>query len=849
VNIRIDGLEEKFRIFNNDEIADALHCRIVELFSRSERWIPEALSLLLQLSDQPIQNSRIEDLELLKPEPLPPPPLTWADILAEDPLDYKDGLWDDIDYAAADSEHDSDKGTNTVSDTVEDGDDSDFDTSQYDLYTDINILDEPVSAPDWRQKEALQEYSAEYDVSAKTSKSIKLTEAQLMREVIFILLGLPTPIYRQKVEGSLGFQFLDIESEHMPQESLRHLLEEFANLSHSLATNRACIRRVEDVPLLQAFQAGLGSRMNIVEEALSGIQSNMIDPSRTCSISLLDLFNEVSLITRSTRQIATILTQLQSIPQAHMPFQLLEHLYDRTCLNHSVGDTEGYKDLANLFFDCFHVYLNPVRAWMELGELNKYEKIFFVKEGTHEAVPERLWQDQFQLIQSETGILSAPRFLHLAAKKVFTTGKSVNFLKRLGQYNPGRNLDLRQRQKLDFEIKCYATMDSLSPFSTLFDLSLERWIGNMHRSSSLNLREVLEKECGLMSSIVALEVIYLSSNGAISGDMMKVIFDRIDDGIEAWNDGFLLTELFQSVLGTHPAIEAHRLAVRRVGGSCHEMQNKRRSVKILDSFKVWYNLPWPVANVIKPEAIDIYQRVFVILIQTQRAKNILQRPHLMKRNPSPSTGKACESRLVYSLRQCLLWFTNSLLTYLTNSVLSVGIKEMRVAMSKAEDVDDMIAAHENFLTRVEKQCLISENLAPIHQAVISVLDLAILFSDAHASYEAQLTSSRLAKTAADAEHVSSNTQGKKENAVSESSDDDDDDDSDEDSNRVDLSYIPFEETSYAERLMNIQASFTKSLSFVIAGLYGVHRAGGEPCWEILANSLTAGLGKRNAQAV
>lgn len=805
--------------------------------------------MLLQLSDQPIHNSRIEDLELLEPEPLPPPPLTWADILAEDPLDNQDGLWDDFDYTAADSDNDSGQGAKSVSITVEDRDDPDFDASQYEFYTNINALDEPVSAPNWRQKLTLQEYSAEHDVYAKTSKSIKLTEAQLKREVIFLLFGLPTSIYRRKTEESLSVQFLEIESEHMPQESLRHLLEEFANVSHSLATNRACIRRVETVALLQAFQAGLGSRMNNVEEALSGIQSNMIDPWRSCPISLLDLFNKVSLITRSMQQIAAILTQLQSVPRAQLPFKLLEHLYDKTCLNHSVGDTKGYKDLADIFFDCFHTYLNPVRAWMELGELNKYEKTFFVRENTHEVVPERLWQDQFQLIQSEAGILSAPIFLHVGAKKIFTTGKSVNFLKKLGQHNPGRDFDPLQRQKLDFEIKRHETMDSLSPFSTLFELSLERWITDRHRSSSLNLREVLEKECGLRSSIDAIEVVYLNCNGAMSDDIMRVVFDRIDDGTEAWNDGFLLTELFQSVLGTHPVIEAHRLAVRRVGGSCHDMQNKRRSVKILENFKVWYNLPWPVANVIKPEAIDIYQRVFVILIQTQRAKHILQRPHFMKRKLSLSTSKVCENRLIYSLRQCLLWFTNSLLAYLTNSVLSVGVKDMRVSLSKAEDVDDMIAAHDNFLSRVEKQCLISKNLAPIHQAIISILDLAILFSDAHASYKAELITSRLARTSTDARHASSNAQRKNGNVASESSDDDDNDNDEEASNRVDLSYISFEETSYAERINSMHASFTKLLSFVIAGLYGVHRAGGEPCWEILANNLAAGLGKRHDHVV
>src|SRR5436190_20969782 len=82
----LDGLEEKFRVFNQDELADALRERLNKLSAISTKWTPDVLSLLLQLSDRPATNSRIEDLELLK-SPDIPPKLTWAEIFADDPLD------------------------------------------------------------------------------------------------------------------------------------------------------------------------------------------------------------------------------------------------------------------------------------------------------------------------------------------------------------------------------------------------------------------------------------------------------------------------------------------------------------------------------------------------------------------------------------------------------------------------------------------------------------------------------------------------------------------------------------------------------------------------------------------
>ena len=610
-------------MLNNDEIADALHDRIVELSPRPERWIPEALSLLLQLSDQPIQYSRIEDLELLRPEPLLPAPLTWADILAEDPLDNLDGLWDDVDFAATDSEEEIevlDHPDPTVGnpDTIDETEDSDFDASRYELSIESQMVEDLINEPYWGNKKILEDNPEKRIVFAKDCKSVKLTEAQLKREVIFMLLGLPTPIYRPKSEGSLKFEFLDIETGHMSQDALGHLLVEFASLADCLATIRAWVRRVETVALLQAFQAGLSSRMNIVERALSDIQSKTLNSSCISTTSLLDLFNEVSLITRFMQQVAAILVHIHSVPQEHMPFQLLERLYDNTCLSHSIGDTEGYIDMAQMFFDCFHVYLKPVRAWMQFGELGNHEKTFFITENDHDVIPERLWQEQFQLVETEAGILQAPKFLHVAAKKIFTTGKSVNLLKRLGRFKSDQT-SAQCNQNLNYETVCQGNRDFLAPFSALFDSSLERWIADGHQSSSHDLRAVLETDCGLTSSLDALEIVYFNRDGAISDDISRVIFDRVDSGIEVWNDGLLLTELFQGVLSTHSSVEPGRLAVRSVGNSCQDMQNTRRSVKILEGFRVWYNLPWPVANIIKPDSMNIYQRIFVVLNQTRRA--------------------------------------------------------------------------------------------------------------------------------------------------------------------------------------------------------------------------------------
>ena len=876
---RLAGLEEISRILNNDELADALHDRISELSSRSDKFIPEVLSLLLQLSDRPIQYSRIEDLDLLKPKPVAAP-LTWANILADDPLDNQNGLWDNVDFAQ-DSDEEikdfrrktkySDKEKQESGEELTDSDEEtqavlrDHNSSgltgeiheedtylklhadQYEVIYDNQILEDLINAPYWGNRGVSEDSSDGSFVSAKTSTSIKLTEAQLKREVIFMLLGLPTPIARRISEGHLNSEFLEIEIEHMSQESVKHLLGKFAVLSDSLATVRNWARKIETVALLQTFQAGLSSRMNLFEKALSDIQSRMLDLSSDSTASLLDLFNEVSILTCVIQQIAPILDNLRSIPAANVPFELLERLYDRACLNNIIEDPNCYSTMTNVFFECFDPYLRPVEAWMKFGILNKHEKAFFIMENDNEVAPSKFWQDQFQLIKAMDGNLPAPRFLHSAAQKIFTTGKTVNFLKRLGRFRPAQDSAALHRQKLDYAIVCPEHADILTPLSTLFEIALERWIADFHQASSHSLREILETDCGLESSLDALEILYFNRNGAICGDIAKTIFDRIDNNIERWNDGFLLTELFQGVLSINSSIEVDRLTVHSVRKSGQAVQDRRRSVKILEGFKAWYHLPWPIANIIKSESINVYQRISLFLYQTQRAKDVLQQKHFMSRGLPSSKKEDRENRLTLHLRQCLLWFTNALLTYLTNSVLWVETEAMRRLMTKAADVDEMIAIHEKYISTLENHCLISRKFASIHQSVIEILDLSILFSDAHTTQQAQLILSRpMMMTTGEARGILRKDKRQMQDATIASESTDSDSCGEGDRHRgADSSYTSFEAIPYAERLKKMQASFVKLVSLVIAGLHNVQKKaeGGEPCWEMLADSLAIGLGR------
>jgi hypothetical protein len=57
------GLDEKFRVKNRDDLADALQMRLQKLETLTSRFMPDFLSLLLHLTDRPLENTKVEALD------------------------------------------------------------------------------------------------------------------------------------------------------------------------------------------------------------------------------------------------------------------------------------------------------------------------------------------------------------------------------------------------------------------------------------------------------------------------------------------------------------------------------------------------------------------------------------------------------------------------------------------------------------------------------------------------------------------------------------------------------------------------------------------------------------------
>ena len=838
VNTRLEGLEEKFRILNNDELANAFHDRLRALSSISNRWTPEILAFLLQLSDKPVEKVKVEDLASLKP-PVAPAPLTWDDILAEDPLDNQNGLWDDVDFAGDDSNDDEvimlpqSKGPPTTQDFIMHGD-YDSAKARDALVVDLAFkeIDEIAEAQFWRSDYKTQEVPEHLNGDGpEIEPRIVVTETQMVREAIFMLLGLPSTIFGHDSNGPV------IPSSrycihHASSHSLDHFLHTFAMMGGQLRVIRESTCTKETIPFMQTFQVAVRARLQVLDGVLSEMQARFIAPKETFSTTLLSLFTEIQNAVAPLLQVSKVIATSKLVEQKKTPFTVLELLYDTISTNQSIGDEENYRYMTQLFLECFETYLKPIRIWMDTGELADRGHMFFVKRKEEDLPLASIWSGQYSLVSDSDGKFHAPRFLDLKIKKIFMTGKSVMFMKHLG-HDEMTDLDtIDSELPLDYTRVCGSeAFQNLSPFSELFSTGLDKWVANKHRSSSQRLREILESRCGLSRALDALEYIYFSRDGSISNQIADTIFDRMDCGKGAWNDRFILTEFFRLSFGLLSCVDVQKLAIRSLE-SRDDRQSSRRSVKNLTTLQVNYALPWTVANIVKQQSISTYQRILVFLLQVQRAKYLLGRLQLPK-NGQAAIGN--ENPLIYSLRHRLLWFSNTLQSYLTGVVLSEATAEMRVKLTQAEDLDEMIAVHESYILRLQDQCLLSDKLDSIHQAITSMLDLTILFSDVYTEYLGPKLSKPTDRSAMSQSRPS---------RVRRKSQSSDDEEQHTDGNANIIDAPPLSKPLIGDRLRKIHLTFNKLCSFVQAGLQGLSRTGAEPCWEVLADMLATGLQRK-----
>lgn len=566
------GLDEKFRVLNRDDLANALQPRLQQVQEKHNKWMPEYLNLLLLLSDRPTENSDVKALEILRP-PSPPPPLTWKEIIADDPYSDEE-IWKDIDYAAESSEDERtpkkrEKTKPSPATSVEE--DDTFDPESCVVPAQLEAVSEIEEAQFWKVQP-----------EEETGK-VDITELQTVRETLFMLAGLKTSLYvSDKHNGSIRVNHKYVFS-HAMAKTTDHLLSQLADIGRDLNRLRQWTQRPSSLSLIQTFEAAVRRRLEDYDRSLALLQRRYLVPDTPVAVSLLALHNEIRGMSGPLLQLAQLVADIEHLLLVN-PFIHLETLFERLSLAQMTLEEEVFIFFSNIFFECLQTYLKPIRQWMESGELVTNNETFSVFENDSSSEVSSIWHDRFVLRRGKENALRSPDFLQPAAQKIFNTGKSVVFLKELGIY--GFGLDSSEPEPcLDHDTVCgTGSTLLLSPFPELFQSAFETWIRSKYSLASTVLRTHLIKDCGLLNILNEFNILYLGADGSVFQDFADAVFERMDANQRGWNDRFLLTELARGIFSSvFEKSDAEKIVVRST-----RSKSQNQSVKGLSGLSIDY---------------------------------------------------------------------------------------------------------------------------------------------------------------------------------------------------------------------------------------------------------------------
>ncbi|KAK2748530.1 hypothetical protein FQN57_000664 [Myotisia sp. PD_48] len=806
----LDGLQQKFQVVGNDELADALHIRLNELNKELCPLAPEILSLLLLLSDNPATLSAPEDIKTYKPVDFHQP-LTWADLKDSESTAEIEDLWKDVDFAAVSSDDDISLASSDVSIPKIVPHSSMAASDEFrlpdDLYIDAedDILVSKIIA---------SRIETGSDDDANTGSVFYLTELQVIQELIYMLQGLPVTIF--SVQSNQVIPKQNYSLRHSSKQSFGSLLKPFCLIGSSIRSLREFAKRPQNITFMQTFVKEIENLIASFDEFMSNqmvYYSFQIRPSP--SISLIHLLHKVQEMARILLDFADLISKLDERPSEN--FLCLDLLYDLACTKQATGQDKAYFQVTRLFLKCFESYSRTVRLWMKSGELDPDSKSsFFITASNHANDLNTLWHRWFTF-NDRSGRLYAPNFLHPSSKKIFITGKSMIFLRYLGIIPS--ELETKNSEFLSYEDICPSNQSSsLYPFSGKLASLFDQFVDSNYTVACSLLKTQLDEKCGLWDCLKALEYIYLGKDYSRSSSLDYRIFESIDRGINSWNDRFLVTELVQQAFSSLDFIDTTRLIGHSSKVPPLWFERYHRSVKILRAISADYMLPWPVANIITKNTISVYKRVSLLLMQIRRAKFTLEKRWFAKLHlPSAQDEEMHTYTLSFGIRHYLLRFLNTLYHYMTEVVISPSTRDMVKDAKESKDVDSMIEIHEAYVASLEGQCLLSNDFAHVHRAIISLLDLCIRFSDTQVAHliehhRYQNEQSLLGFS----QHISN---GRKQLGLDGNIDSDD---SDDDGAKMEISMfeagnvstISFVDESYRSRLLKTRASFDELHLFI-----------------------------------
>ena len=367
VEDRLTGLEEKFQVLNNDELSDALRGCRAELKDCQLRWLPDVLDLLLRLSDDPAQKTRMTEFETIDNRSTTPSPLKWVEVEGDDPINRKDKLWRQPSYSDFSSDEDGAVLTCTATSPA---------SLKHVTKGAARAGDQPVapqtSAVDVAAAKAFQEAT----LSTDSEDKIPLTEVQAVREILFMVQGLPTSLFQTR-RGQMRRNH-HLQLHHMSDAAFDAVCDTTLNICSVRRRLESWLEQQHDHRMMRLMEEEITSIVCNFDKDVTETQSEISRAVRDGGVvSLLATVDGL----RTQANAVVVAERFVSSVKSDSPLAYLDRLFNLLSSFNAANKSGSFRTLVPPFRVMFGTYAEHLTHWIEHGQLSDTSNHFFCTEG------------------------------------------------------------------------------------------------------------------------------------------------------------------------------------------------------------------------------------------------------------------------------------------------------------------------------------------------------------------------------------------------------------------------------------------------------------------------------------
>ncbi|XP_012278710.1 gamma-tubulin complex component 3 [Orussus abietinus] len=340
---------------------------------------------------------------------------------------------------------------------------------------------------------------------------------------------------------------------------------------------------------------------------------------------------------------------------------------------------------------------NMLLRWIVDGELDDPFNEFFV-EACADVAGERMWHEKYQVRDA-----MVPSFISKSqARQILGTGKSINFLREVCKdFAPleERNASVFKNGADDFKVDAFFDMDP--------DGRLQTMMNTAYKETSTRVVEVLTKQYQLMDHLQGIKGYLLLGQGHFVQHLMHLLEPELAKPANS-----LYPHNIASILET---------AIRATSMKFDELDVQRRlDVRFLapsenetgwDVFVLDYNVAGPIGTILAP-CRETYQTVFFALWRAKRMESILSTIWNQQITSAKMFRKMPEvlpiQNHIHLITSSMVHLVHQMQYYFLFEVIECSWDTFAKQLGQAASLDEIIAAHTNFVESVRHGTLLDE---------------------------------------------------------------------------------------------------------------------------------------------